>query len=99
MTKRQDASDLDETSADPAASFGHPAEILERDDLSYETKLHLLQRWQADLRNAGAADEDQEGDGRLDDIALAIEQLQTDAALDPDKPEGAPSGQGYRPSD
>jgi hypothetical protein len=75
-------------------AFETPGDVLDRDDLCYEDKLDILQRWQSDIRASGADD-----DERLSDLAEAIEQLQANVALDPSKPEAAPSGKGYRPND
>lgn len=77
-----------------ADAADQPQELLNRDDLDYEEKLDTLQRWKADLRNDSAG-EDQ--DKRLADVEEAIEQLQANVTVDPDKPKGAPSRKGYRP--
>jgi hypothetical protein len=93
MTSRMKARRADPENANPSEVFKSPSDVLEREDLSYETKLDILQRWQTRLQD-GPDDRDW-----VDDIALAIEQLQNDVALDPEKPESAPSSQGYRPKD
>ena len=75
---------------------GQPRDVLDRDDLDYAEMLDILQRWKADLREAGAGED---RDRRLADVEEAIDQLQANVTVDPDKPKGAPSGKGYRPSD
>ena len=72
-----------------------PEDVLDRDDLDYEAKLGILQRWQAELRQEG---EDRHAEW-LRRIEEAIERLQTEVTLDPEKPKEAPSGKGYRPED
>ena len=73
-----------------------PRDVLDRDDLGYAEKLDILQRWKADLREAGPGND---RDKRLCEVEDAIERLQADVTVDPNKPKGAPSGRSYRPSD
>lgn len=75
--------------------FDQPDDVLDRDDLDYENKLDILQRWRSELRREGEGKHGEELD-RIDD---AIMRLQTEITLDPDKPKGAPSRKGYRPDD
>ncbi|NJO37867.1 MAG: hypothetical protein HC871_09950 [Rhizobiales bacterium] len=72
--------------------FEQPDDVLERSDLTYEQKLDILQRWHADLQKASG-----ERAG-LRRVEQAIERLQVEVTFDPDKPESAPSGKGYRPA-
>lgn len=94
MTDRSDRSTSPAIDGAPADVFDTPRDVLDRDDLDYQSKLDILQRWQADIRDRETGDE---RDDRLEDVAEAIEQLQANVTVDPDEPKGAPSGKGYRP--
>lgn len=93
MSDKREGSDERDTSRSPSERFDEPDDVLDQDDLSYDAKLDILQRWRAAADNAG----DDDGDKRLRRIEQAIHRLQTEVTLDPDKPEEAPSSEGYRP--
>lgn len=101
MSDQKDKSNAEAIEGAPGDGFDAPRDVLDRDDLDYERKLDILQRWQAELRRSGSSAGETGGDQdeRLGDVLHAIEQLQANVKVDPAEPKGAPSGKGYRPRD
>ena len=89
---------------DPRRHFDSPQAVAERQDLTYGAKVDILQRWAA-LESSHEVDESQpldrprgSGDSpRIREIQAALDQVEAEATLDPDKPEHAPRKHGYRP--
>lgn len=93
MVDESDASNRDGSARPMKHDFDEPDDILDNDDLSYDEKLDILQRLKADLEETS----NRSNVERLQRVEQAIERLQADVALDPDKPDAAPSAKGYRP--
>jgi hypothetical protein len=91
--RRED--ELERAKQDPAAVFAQPRDVLARADLAYEDKFAILQGWAAatGARQAEAADQDPIHQA----VLRALDELQADAAVDPDQPEHAPAREDYRP--
>lgn len=58
------------------ADFDDPLDLVDRTDLSYKTRLDILQRWKADSPP-----------GEADRIQAAIDALETGAAVQADGPD------------
>lgn len=76
---------IQELIRDPDGAFREPAEVIERDDLSVDEKIAVLQSWQADLVELQKATEENMSDSggdsgktaaKLSQVTAAIEQLE-----------------------
>lgn len=78
MLNRALGFDLARALSDPTAVFGSPEEVLNRSDLSTESKIEILCRWAYDAAELAVAEEEGMGGGesnRIDAVIKALDGL------------------------
>jgi len=82
------------TLADPSTMFKDPQEVVQRNDLSRDQKIEILQRWEYDIRELQVADEEGMPQSPAQPVSLdAISKALHALGVEPDVEKSAPTKQ------
>lgn len=93
MTTKREPIDIEAALLDPAAIFGRPEDVTERDDIPDAVKIDILRRWEYDAKELEVAEEENMPDGEPSLLRRIIEQLHALGAR-PDIEHSPPTKQG-----